>query len=468
MSGSTPGSPGLDRIVDFPWEILEYRSWLAQQPSPRDAGRSYLFDQPEVRFRPEPGDVLIAERDVSVAVERDGLALSAPRAQGVVSIGGFGGEERQAVVELLRELDGQRPLASVRAGLPGARVALFEALLGAAFGKLIFAPLALFAAERAISGIEITRFPGSPYEIGRSYWLNMGAVRARLGALLGALDDDDGFLRELRRLHVVALMGSDLSRFYQPASPISSLRAAPGRLLLAATEVVDTPQGCLIVAGARVAAAPLGGARYHELLLESLAEPSARAAPAAPAEEGLEWGRLVHARAPGEAADAPWFVPPRPLQRAHLRALRQALAAADHAARAADRERTFAALASFHRLFVRLHPFHCGNQSLAMNIVNGVALSGLGATMPHLMLDHLAFRLGPGAYARLFERAARVYADSQANAASRYQRLASNRTRTFALLEKLDAEPSMDGVRALLRADSAGAELLLLRDVGPP
>jgi len=464
MSSSASGGSSLDRIVDFPWEVLEYRAWLAQQPSPRDSARNYLFEEPRVRFRPEPGDLLVSESDVRVTAERDGLALAAPRASSALSIPGFGAEQREPVVELLRALDGQRPLAAVRAGLPAAHGALFDAVLEAAFGKLIFAPVALFAAERAISGVEITRFPGSPYEIGRSYWLNMGAVRARLGALLGALDDDDAFLRELRRLHVIALMGADLSRFYQPASPISSKRAAPGRLMLGATEVVETPQACLIVAGTRVAAALVGGARYHELLAESLAEPAASEAGPAHVLEGLDPGRLLHARAPGEAADAPWFVPPRPLQRGHLRALREALARAERAARAADRHVAITALATFHWLFVRLHPFHCGNQSLAMNIVNGVGQSGLGATLPHLMLDHLAFRLGPAAYARLFARALSVYADRGANVASRYQALASNRTRTFVLLEKLDDAPSMDAARALLRADPTGAELLLLRD----
>lgn len=463
MSGASSGGSSLDRIVDFPWEILEYRAWLAQRPKARDGSQSYLFDQPQVRFRPEPGDLLIGEPEIHATAEREGLALSAPRASSPVLVPGLGPAQREPVLALLRELDGQRPLAAVRAGLPAERSALFDAVLDAAFGKLVFAPVALFAAERAISGIEITRFPGSPYEIDRSYWLNMGAVRARLGALLDARDDDDGFLRELRRLHVIALLGADLSRFYQPASPISSSRAAPGRLLLEATEVIDTPPSCLIVAGVRVAAALVGGARYHDLLAESLAD----AAPSGPGPgrlvDGLELGRLLHARAPGEAADAPWFVPPRPLQKAHLRAMREALAGAERAASAADRHVALAALASFHWLFVRLHPFHCGNQSLAMNIVNGVARS-LGATLPHLMLDHLAFRLSPDAYARVFARAASVYADPQANVASRYQRLASNRTRTFALLEKLDQAPSMDAARSLLRADPTGAELLLLRD----
>ncbi|HWO08167.1 MAG TPA: hypothetical protein VNN80_01765 [Polyangiaceae bacterium] len=452
----------VDRVVDFPWEVLEYRAWLGRQPSARDAARGYLFEEPRVRFRPEPADILVAERDVQVALAGSCVTLTAPRASGAVRVDGLAPSQREIVVGLLAELDGQRPLAAIRAALDPDRAAALDALLDAAFGKLIFAPIALLAAERSISGVEITRFPGSPYEIARTYWLNMGAVRARLEALLGALDDDQRFVRELRRLHVVALMGPDLTRYYQPSSPISNARATPGRLLLDATELVDTPQGSLIMSGVRVAAAPVGGARYQELLGESLGEPEASEPRELRAADGLAWGRLVRARAVGEAADALWFVPPRPLTRLHLRALREALGAADRAARSRDRDGCGAALAAFHQLFVRLHPFYCGNQSLAMNIANGVAQRGLGAGMPHLMLDHLAFRLSPDAYGRVFARAAAVYVDPQAHAAARYQRLASNRAQTFSLLEKLDTAPSLDAARALLRADPEGAALLLL------
>jgi hypothetical protein len=262
-------------------------------------------------------------------------------------------------------------------------------------------------------------------------------------------------------MHVVALMGADLARYYQPASPISNARATPGRLMLGATEIVEAPEGCWIVAGARVSAALVGGARYHALLSASLAQPEP--SPLVLEPDALDWGRLVEARAPGEA-NAPWFIPPRPLSRPHLRALREALAGAERATRAADRNSASAALATFHRLFVRLHPFYCGNQSLAMNIVNGVAQRVFGAGMPHLILDHLALCLDARAYARLFARAVAAYVDPQASIAARYQRLASNRTQTFALLEKLDAAPSLDAAREVLDADPAAAAHSLLRD----
>jgi hypothetical protein len=220
----------------------------------------------------------------------------------------------------------------------------------------------------------------------------------------------------------------------------------------------------VFVSGPRVAAPTVGGARYHELLYRTLGEPEAALPRRFQDEAGLDWGRLVTARAATDAASVPWYCPPRPLRREHLRALREALAAAERTARAADRSACVAALASFHQSFVRLHPFHCGNQSLAMNLVNRVAKQRLGAGLPHLTLDHLAFRLSPGSYARVFQRAVDAYVQPAPNIALRYLRLASNRTRTFDLARQLQAARTIDEAEALTRADAATARLLLLTD----
>jgi hypothetical protein len=152
------------------------------------------------------------------------------------------------------------------------------------------------------------------------------------------------------------------------------------------------------------------------------------------------------------------------VRREHWLALRTSLAAAERAARAADRASTVEALARFHQNFVRLHPFHCGNQSLAMNLVNGVLCRALGAGMPHLMLDHLAFRLSPVAYARVFRRAVDAYVEPTPNAAARFRELASNRRRAFDLARQLDAARTLEEAEALSRADAASARLLLLTD----
>src|SRR5690606_29968481 len=152
---------------------------------------SYLFDEPQVRFTPQEADLLVAERDIGVSADAAGLRLTAPRAAAAVAVPALRAPDVEVVQSLLRRLDGELPLAAVRAGLAGEQARALDALLEAAFGKLIFAPIALFAAERAISGIEITRFPGSPYEVERPYWVNMGAVRAASGALFAALDDEE-------------------------------------------------------------------------------------------------------------------------------------------------------------------------------------------------------------------------------------------------------------------------------------
>ena len=462
MSDSALPADELDRIADFPWEVLEYLAWLRQQPSTRENASSYLFDEPAVRFRVTEVDVLVCERDLQVEVAPSGsLRLASSRAPAGVVIDGLGAAERELVRGVLGALDGNAPLATLRAELGAAAQRVLDRLLSAAFGKLIFAPLSILEAERAISGVEITRFPGSPYEIGRSYWKNMGAVRACSDALFEALGDDATFERELRKLHVIALMGVDLQNYYQPASPISSGRAAPGRLMRTPVELVESREATVFVSGPRVNAAPVGGAHYLTLLYASLDEPEAALQRRFVDETGLDWGRVVTARAAEDASPGDWFCPPRPLLADHFRALRGSLERAQRAG-AADRSACVRALAAFHRDFVRLHPFHCGNQSLAMNLVNRVARAAFGAGLPHLLLDHLAFRLSPEAYARVFARAIEAYVDPQPTPAARYLRLASNRTRTFALVRQLAAAPSLDGARDLVRADPVAAKLLLL------
>lgn len=455
--------PASRAIIEFPWEVLDYLGWLRQQPARREATGSYLFDDPKLRFDVDDADVLITDTELDVRVEGDQLRLTSPRAPTGVVLEGLRPSQRNAVMHFLPFLDGQRCFAEARE-LAKVERSTTDALLARAFGAYIFAPLAVSAAEQAISGIEITRFPGSPYEIARPYWKNMGAVRARLGSFAAALHDDAPFLDQLRELHVVALMGNDLQTYYQPASPISSSRAAPGRLMRTETEVVDTASGCLILKGPRVNASLVGGARYHELLYLSLSEPEAASPRRFTGPGGVEWGRVVRGRAASDPTEQDWFCPPRPIQAAHVRVLREQLSAALTAALRSDRPACLLALASFHQSFVRLHPFHCGNQCLAMNIVNWVLVKWLGGGIPHLMLDHLALRLSAPAYATVFRRCVDAYVDSEPSAAGRYLRSASNRARAFACTSRLSAATSLPQARATLRDDPMAARLLMLED----
>ncbi len=452
---------GMEAILDFPWEVLEYLSWLRQQPATRDAVGSYSFDAPKLRFGALETDVVVADPQLRLETDAGRLRLTSPRAPLGVSIEGLAPADRKAVLALLAQLDGERTLAEVRARRGGDGRVL-GLLMSAAFGSLLFAPLSVMAAEQGISGVEITRFPASPYEISRPYWKNMAAVRARLGDLDAAVNDDEHFLRELCKLHVLALLGEDLQTYYQPASPISGGRAAPGRLMRTPTELIDTPDGCLFLSGPRVNAAPVGGVRYHEALYQTLGEPEAALHRRFVDDGGLDWGRLVRAKAVADPAFGDWFCPPRPLRAEHVAALRRSLSTALDGVAGSDRERCLNSLAEFHREFVRLHPFYCGNQCLAMNIVNRILGQLLGAGIPHLMLDHLALRLSAPAYVSVFRRCVAAYLDPQPSAAARYLRLASHRTRTFELLHKLQNATELEQAWAAIQADTDSARLLML------
>ncbi len=462
MNAEDP-APDLQGILEFPWEVLEYLSWLRRQPSSSGSVGAYLFDEPRVRFGSEEEDVIVADPELRVEPHTGALRLVSPRAPQGLVLEALSPADRPGVLRLLQLMDGQRTLAEVRQlAAPEARA--LDALLTGAFGNLLFAPLALVAAEGSISGIEITRFPGSPYEIARPYWTNMGAVRARLVELDAASQDERQLLVCLRELHVIALMGADLQNYYQPASPISSGRAAPGRLMRAGTVVVEAQHHSLIVRGPRVNAAPVGGARYHQLLYATLGEPEAELPRRLPGPEGLDFGRLVHGQAASDPTAQDWFCPPRPLRTEHVAALRTALHRALQAAERSWRTQCLAALAAFHQIFVRLHPFHCGNQCLAMNIVNHVLVRLLGAGVPHLMLDHLALRLSPGAYARVFRRCVDVYADARPGAPARYLRLAASRQRSFELTRLIAEADSLEQARAAVAADPVAARESLLLD----
>ncbi len=452
---------GAANIVDFPWEVLEYVSWLRQRAQAAATPGSYLFDQPEVRFEPRDEDVLVLDPGARIEARAGRLRLASPRLPAGMELDGFEPRDREACEAWLGSIDGASSLVELRQRAGSER---FELLLRQAFGKLIFSPLALLELERGVSGIEITRFPGSPYEIARNYWQNMAAVRARSTRLEAAVETDERFLHALRELHVVALMGDDLQTYYQPQSPISSGRAAPGRLMHAPSVLAETQEMCLFVRGPRVRAAHLGGVEYHRALCRSLDDLEAMAPRRFTDAAGLDWGRVVHARAAADAAAQDWFCPPRPILPGHVTALRLAFERAVAASHAGDGSRCSEALAHFHRAFIRLHPFHCGNQSLAMNLVGAVLSRLLGAGMPHLMLDHLALRLSPAAYVRVFRRALAAYVSSSTPLAARYLKLASNRARIFELTERLSKAGSDEKVQLTIAAEPEAAHLLLLID----
>ena len=437
-----------------------YRAFVARRSNePPDP----YYSEERVRFWPVDDDVLVAPADLRAEPSGCGVVLASTRAGAKVEVCGLSVGDAGAVV---RALDGEKTAGAIRRASNATDAGWLRFVEGA-FGRFVFSPIAVDALERRVSFAEIVRYPGSPYEIVRAYWVNMGAVSEKLSSLgHGPRDlrdalDTTRFVGLLRELHVAALVGDGAS-FYLPASPIAGKGDVdPGQFLERATEIEDTPSGVRIVSGARVNAEPIGGDAYQRLLAAFSGDPESLATSRPLVDDGLPWGRIVTARADGDVGDAAWFCPPRPLEVRHFDSLRDDLVAALVAATADDRTRVVAALARFHQKFVRLHPFRCANQSLAMSFVNHALRRSHGAGIPHLVLDHLALRLSPAAYARVFAVAVEAWCVA-GSAVERHAEFASRKRRAFAFLAELARAPSVDDARRFAAAHRDDACLVLL------
>ncbi len=422
-----------------PEAVASYERWLRAASTP-DAG--YLFTEPRVRFE----------------VAADDVVLPAPGTSEPAPIDGVDPERARTFFALL---DGERRLADARvlAGLGDDELAR---LLAVCFGTLLFAPHAVLALERAVASAEIVRFPGSPYEIPRPYWANMGAVRRHAERLFVRTAEPRQALAVLAELHVLSLMGEDQKSYYRPASPIATKGLEPGVLYGTPSVVRATPSGPHLVSGPKVNAGLVGGESYWRLLAEDVGDEAALDPERAQALDGLPQGELVTARAGDDEHPGAWFRPPRPVTERHLEALFSSLGAARAAVRHAQRGAALAALAEFHFRFVRLHPFRAGNQSLAMNLVNAVLGELVGAGMPHLLLDQLALRFDLTAYRELFARAVAVFA-VPGTALERYRVLTERKRSLFSLLEALGHAPSAEAARAIVAGNADGARAALFR-----
>jgi hypothetical protein len=380
-----------------------YRSFV--EAAAKAAGEdSYLFDAPRCRFKPEVSDELVAPPGTEVVRTTDGVAVQLP------------GGARAPMVGFdfakLRALFAQLPCSYSRLTIElGSQT---ESFIEQAFSRVLFAPRAVAELETRLPAVEIVRFPGSPYEVVRSYWRNSCAVRERLTESESPRDADE--LRALLlELHELLLLGAgdaeSRSSFYLPASLLGRKRPAPGTFYEVPSSVERRGAETIITSGARVSVPLLGGVNYWQLLAESVDDAGALTDERRLETDGLELGRVVRARAEGEgvAENRPWFLPPRPLKAAHFEALLRDLNAAHAAEVAHDVPAVLAALAAFHYGFVRTHPLPSGNQSLSMSFVNVTLERLLGSGIPHLLLDQLALRFELSAYQRLFARAARVW-----------------------------------------------------------
>jgi hypothetical protein len=441
----------LDSVLEGRWDMRAYERWLAEQTRDRD---DYLFAAAKARFRADDDDVLIAPRDLAVNVRNNALVLASPSLGGGVAIQGVARPALERVVALI---DGRRTLSALRTAAGSDRPAL-ERVVAQTLGSVVFAPGALATLEGELSGTELVRFPGVPYEIVRAYWENMIAARNHALATLAELASEP--LDWLRRLHVVALMGPGLSSFYRPASRITEGGVRPGT-------VYDTPvqvkrgERALLLGGPRVGVGFVGGEAYHRLLAERAGDPECLLPARAIESDGLSWGEVVTGRAAADAQDAAWFLPPRPLLPAHFDALfeayRNALAAYD----AGDAERGTRQLSRFHYRFVRMHPFRCANQSLSMNLVNLALARTRGAGMPHLLLDQLALRFTLPAYERVFALAVEQYA-LPGEPLERWRLHREKKTLSYGFIQRLQ-RPGEHGV-ALAHEDQAAAQAALILD----
>ena len=319
--------------------------------------------------------------------------------------------------------------------------------------------------ETELPALEIVRFPGSPYEVVRSYWQNQCAVRRRLDerGLPSSVSELRALLLELHELLLLGTADSgNRSSFYLPASSLGRKRPAPGTFYETPTGVERRAGETILTGGARVSVPLLGGVHYWQLLAESVDDADALADERRLSSDGLALGQVVRARSAEESESRPWFLPPRPLEDAHFAALLTALGAADRAISAGDAEVALAALAAFHYRFVRIHPLPSGNQSLSMSFVNAALRRLFGMGIPHLLLDQLALRFELLAYQKLFARAARAWSAPWPNAAERLRHLLRMRNALNVFITSLQNSPSLIEARALLNDERDARVLALL------
>ncbi|MBN1610072.1 MAG: Fic family protein [Polyangiaceae bacterium] len=416
-------------LLAFPWELYEYQRFVesAARTSPT---RNDMFADDAPRFEPRADDVLVAS-DFAVAATASGVRLRSTEGGADIEIDGMTPADVARIQSLI---DGTRTAAEV-----GWQVAGLERFLRKTFGLVVFAPAAVEGLERALSGTEITRFPTSPYGIARPYWQNMVDVRQCIEhELERALTDDERAVAFLGQLHVIATMGASLDSFYKPSSPVSDAGVAPGTLWNVRARTIKTAAGTLFVSGPRAKVSALAGDLYHRLVYAQVGDSEASDPERTFADDdGLDWGRVLVARAAHDERFADWYCLPRPLEVRHFERLfaelREALTAAERGDRPAAVERA----GRFHWRYVHLHPFRCANQCLAMNLVNWVLARALRSGIPHLVLDQFALRLRMAPYARLFARAVASYVTGDPNPAVRYAVLREKRRLSFSAMQRV-------------------------------
>ena len=444
-------------VLSFPPELLAYQRWLgAERAKPRE--RDYLFTQALPRFEPRREDVVVPLPDLRVETSKGRCQLHSPKQQASIELPGIQGRDAQRMVA---SLDGTRCLVESQ-WASGVERATFAKFMRLTFGLVTFAPQAVADIENAIPGTEITRFPGAAYAIERPYWNNMADVRRYAQSVGDLLDSARTFELRLREMHVLALMGRSLGSFYKPASPVSDEVVAPGALFLDAVRLHSGVEGTVFLDGPRANVSLVGGDGFHRLVYASVGDDAAMAPERSFAIDGLPWGSYVFARSERDEQPGAWFCPPRPITEGHFEWMLAALRAAHEAARNGNVDETVRCAANFHQAFVRLHPFHCANQCIAMNLANAVLRQACGSGIPHLTLDHFALRMSWSAYERLFARAVRAFSCDAHDPATRLATLVVKKNRAFAMIHRLGKTKTLPEAEAVMREDRDAAGLALV------
>ena len=236
--------------------LEQYRRFVEQVAGEADA-EGYLFDEPRCRFVPEASDELVLAPGARLSPAPGGVLVElGPGAR--LLLRGFQLAELERVFA-------QLPCRYSRLVLElGPRA---TSLVEQAFSKILFAPAAVAELEAEVSAVELVRFPGSPYEVVRSYWRNACAVRGRIAAR--PLPDSTAELRSLLlELHELMLLGSGngaaRDSFYLPASLLGRKRPTPGTFYDLPASFERRGDETILTSGARVGVPLLGGAYYWQ------------------------------------------------------------------------------------------------------------------------------------------------------------------------------------------------------------
>jgi hypothetical protein len=407
-------------------------------------------------------DQLVIPNTLTVEQSSEGARVRIAGQAQYVPIPGVKREEADSLIAALH----CRPAAIELPSASAVAAETCERFVNLGFGRFVFAPASLERLESQAHAAEIVRFAGSPYELVRNYWRNVGELNQEIGRSLAISRSSAAFLDWLRTLHVQLLMGNDLRTFYCPSSPLARRHAEPGALYHTPSRTLMTRSGQFLLDGPRVNASTIGGPRYHALLDRSLGLQVKAGGSRAFGSSEINWGNLVVGRSRAETQSREWYLPPRPIVDGHWDALFRAWASALESIERQDAAGGTAHLGRFHWYFVHLHPFTCANQSLAFAIVNWGLNRLVGSGIPHLILDQLALRHDCTDHGRLFARAVSNWTTNESEPAVRHMSRVQKRQTLDEFMAQLGAAANADesDAQKVLERHMESARLALLLD----